>query len=196
MSVVTSSCGGRTSAKAPSGTSPLTDSVLVQQKDLPPGLDLRVSDGKAGAPAFDRAKLVPATKLTEAEAEQLLARAKPITADAQDKQAFALRPKSLPPPRTGNVIKASFPASPSSLLPPKSNDAGKDLAVLRFMPEGNVPLAPELSVTFSQPMVAVTSQDDAAATTPVKITPQPKGRKRPRIASRFPRARSRPTAGS
>ena len=39
-----------------------------------------------------------------------------------------------------------------------------------------VPLAPELSVTFSQPMVAVTSQSDAAATTPVKLTPTPKGK--------------------
>ena len=47
--------------------------------------------------------------------------------------------------------------------------------MLRWMPEGAVPLAPELSVTFSQPMVAVTSQGDAAATTPVKLTPQPKG---------------------
>ncbi len=44
------------------------------------------------------------------------------------------------------------------------------------MPEGKVPLAPELSVTFSQPMVAVTSQDDAAAVQPVRLTPQPKGR--------------------
>ncbi|MGE3763679.1 MAG: alpha-2-macroglobulin family protein [Kofleriaceae bacterium] len=171
------SCGGRTSpSKAPSGSSPLADSVLVQQKDLPPGLDLRVSDGKSGAPAFDRAKLAPATKLSEADAQQLLSRAKAITPDAQDTQAFALRPKSLPPPRTGTVIKSSFPAPPSTLLPPKPNDAGKDLTVLRYMPEGNVPLAPELSVTFSQPMVAVTSQDDAAATTPVKLTPQPKGR--------------------
>ena len=33
-----------------------------------------------------------------------------------------------------------------------------------------------LSVTFSQPMVAVTSQDDAATTVPVKLSPTPKGR--------------------
>src|SRR5258708_37346450 len=44
------------------------------------------------------------------------------------------------------------------------------------MPEGEVPLAPELSVTFSQPMVAVTSQDDAAKVQPVKLTPTPKGK--------------------
>ena len=60
-------------------------------------------------------------------------------------------------------------------LPPVARDATKPLEVLRWMPEGEVPLAPELSVTFSQPMVAVTSQEDAAKTTPVKLTPQPKG---------------------
>ena len=43
------------------------------------------------------------------------------------------------------------------------------------MPEGEVPLAPELSITFSQPMVAVTSQDDAASVQPVVLKPQPKG---------------------
>jgi hypothetical protein len=38
------------------------------------------------------------------------------------------------------------------------------------MPEGDVPLAPQLSVTFSQPMVAVTSVDDLAAQdVPVKL---------------------------
>src|SRR5262249_33893730 len=87
-----------------------------------------------------------------------------------------LRPASQPPPRTGETIKDSFPPPASSLLPPKANDAGKDLSVLRYMPEGEVELAPELSVTFSQPMVPVTSQEDAAKTTPVRLTPQPKGK--------------------
>ncbi|MBC7974326.1 MAG: Ig-like domain-containing protein, partial [Myxococcales bacterium] len=97
------------------------------------------------------------------------------TADAADQQAFALRAKSQPPPKTGPTITGTFPPPASSLLPPAANDAGKGLTVLRWMPEGAVPLAPELSVTFSQPMVAVTSQGDAAATTPVKLSPQPKG---------------------
>src|SRR5262249_24500326 len=93
-----------------------------------------------------------------------------------DQQDFALRPASQPPPRTGETIKATFPPPPSSLLPPKPNDTGKQLSVLRYMPEGQVPLAPELSITFSQPMIPVTSQDDAAKTTPVKLVPQPKGK--------------------
>ena len=175
------SCGGKTHTTptiTPLGkASPLTDQVLVQTKDLPPGLDMAVTNGRQGPPAYDRAKLAPAKKLDDAIAQQLLSRARPIQADAADQQAFALRPHSQPPPRTGQTIKGAFPPPASSLLPPaKSNDNGKDLKVLRYMPEGDVPLAPELTVTFSQPMVAVTSQEDAATNVPVKLSPTPKGK--------------------
>ncbi len=179
-SFVQTSCqprSGTTPAGAPLGAaSPLSDQVLVQTKDLPPGLDLRVSSGKQGAPAYDHAKLAPATKLSDAEAQQLLSRAKPLQADAADQQAFALRSKSQPPPRTGQTIKGAFPPPPSTLLPPAATDTSKDLRVLRWMPEGSVPVAPELSITFSQPMIAVTSQEDAAQVVPVHLTPTPKGR--------------------
>ena len=170
------SCGGKANAPTPTRPSPISDQVLLQQQQLPDGLDMRVSDGKQGPSAIDRATLAPATKISDAEAEQLLARAKPLARDADDKQAFTFRPKAQPVPRTGQVIKASFPAPPSTLLPPRGNDAGKALEVTRYMPEGKVPLAPALSITFSQPMVAVTSQDDAAAVHPVTLTPIPKGR--------------------
>ncbi|MBA3398218.1 MAG: Ig-like domain-containing protein [Deltaproteobacteria bacterium] len=172
------SCGGKRGGTATTqlgGPSPISDLVLVQTKDLPPGLDLRLSDGQQGPPAFDRAKLTPATKLGVADTQALLARARPLTKDPDDQQAFALRPGSKPAPRTGQTITGQFPPPPSSLLPPVASDAGQDLRVLRWMPEGKVPLAPELSVTFSQPMIAVTSQTDAAATTPVKLSPQPAG---------------------
>ena len=178
LSFVATSCGGSKQDKPPPQTTPGSAAPIkvVKLEDAPDGIDLRLSDGKQGAPAYDRAQLVPAKKLTAQEADALLARAKPITKDATDQQSFALRPGSQPPPRTGEVIKGQFPPPPSSLLPPAANDAGQDLQVLRYMPEGEVPIAPELSVTFSSPMVAITSQDDAAKTTPVKLTPTPKGR--------------------
>ena len=178
LAFVTTSCGGKKSPP-PEGEPDKPDPAakpFVLNGDAPDGLDLRVSEGTQGAPAYDRAKLGAAQPLTDADANQLLSRAKPITADATDKQDFALRPASQPPPKTGQTITGAFPAPPSSLLPPQGTDAGKALEVLRYMPEGEVPIAPELSVTFSQPMVAVTSQTDASATTPVKLTPQPKGR--------------------
>nr|MBA3540894.1 Ig-like domain-containing protein [Deltaproteobacteria bacterium] len=103
----------------------------------------------------------------------LLSRAKPIEAAPADKQAFALRAKSQPPPRTGQTITSPFPPPPSTLLPPAKVAA--ELTVLRWTPEGKVPLAPELSITFSQPMVAITSQDAAATVTPVKLLPAVKG---------------------
>ncbi|HEY5934275.1 MAG TPA: Ig-like domain-containing protein [Kofleriaceae bacterium] len=167
-------CGGG-GKKPPPATDGSAGKVLLV-KPSGPGLEMRLSEGKSGKPAIDRAKLAPAKKLAEAEVAKLLSRSKPLVADAADQQAFALRPSSQPAPRTGEVVKTTFPAAPSTLLPPKANDAGKDLTVLRFMPEGKVPLAPELSVTFSQPMIAVTSQDDAAKVQPVKLTPTPKGK--------------------
>jgi hypothetical protein len=93
LSFVVTSCGGKKpTANQPSQPSPISDQVLVQSKDLPPGLDMRVSSGKSGPEAFDRSKIAPAKKLADAEAEQLLNRANPIKADAADKQAFAFGP--------------------------------------------------------------------------------------------------------
>ncbi|MBA3458543.1 MAG: Ig-like domain-containing protein [Deltaproteobacteria bacterium] len=176
---ILTSCGSKGGSGAGPGSNDAPPKggpiVVVPLSEAPPGLDMRVSSGKQGPPAFDRAKLAPAKKIADAEASSLLARAKPITAAVADQQAFALRAKSQPPPKTGQTITGTFPPPASSLLPPAANDAGKALTVLRWMPEGAVPLAPELSVTFSQPMVAVTSQGDASATTPVKLAPQPKG---------------------
>ncbi|HEX3477202.1 MAG TPA: Ig-like domain-containing protein, partial [Kofleriaceae bacterium] len=165
--------GGGTSAPAGSGSAP-PERAVVQAKDAPPGLELRVSSGKAGPPAVDHARLAPARTLPDAESGALLARMKPIAAEPQDAQSFALRGRSQPPPRTGQTIQAGFPPPAPSSAPPPAGPAG-ELRVVRTMPEGAVPLAPELSVTFSQPMVAVTSQTDAAQVTPVKLMPQPPG---------------------
>ena len=58
---------------------------------------------------------------------------------------------------------------------PKVN-VGNTLEVIRFSPEGEVKLAPDLNVTFSQPMVAVTSQEQAAQTVPVQLSPSVEGK--------------------
>ena len=168
--MVIAACGGkRSTSNDDASAKPKVQNVL------PPGLDLRVSNGKAGAPAYDRSKVATTTKLADAEIAAVLARTKPVVPDPADKQAFAIRASSQPPPHTGTTITTTFPPPPSTLLPPAPTDGGKELRVLRYMPEGKVPLAPELTVTFSQPMVAVTSQDGAAAVQPVKLTPQPPG---------------------
>src|SRR5512144_352715 len=98
------SCGGKKDEGAGSGGPPADRAYVQPGKDAPDGLELRVSEGKQGPPAYDRAKLAPAKKLSDAEAQALLSRAAPLAKDAADQQAFALRPASQPPPRTGQTI--------------------------------------------------------------------------------------------
>jgi uncharacterized protein YfaS (alpha-2-macroglobulin family) len=120
--------------------------------------------------------MAAATRLADTDAEALLARLSAIAARPGDKKDFALRPGSAPPPRTGKTISGTFPPPPGKLAPPPGDEAHKPLAVLRYSPEGEVPVAPQLAVTFSQPMVAVTSHADLAGTSPVKLTPTPPGK--------------------
>jgi len=138
------------------------------------GLQLKLSDG---APVEQRPAPVttaPINKLSEDEAQAVLKRLRPIKSEPDDQQDFALRDRSLPPPRTGKTISNSFPPPEKATVP---DVATGPLEVLRYSPEGDVPLVPQLSVTFSQPMVAVTShQDTISSGVPVKLTPQPPGR--------------------
>ncbi|MCX5746093.1 MAG: Ig-like domain-containing protein [Proteobacteria bacterium] len=173
-------CGSKSSSdedakKAPVPVASGSGSAIVLVADPPLGLDLRLSNGKQARPDADTSKLAPGKPLADGDVTALLARSKPIEANATDKKTFALRPGSQPLPRTGQTITGAFPPDPSTLLPPVASDAAKDLTVLRYMPEGPVPLAPQLTVTFSHPMVAVTSQEEAAKVQPVKLTPTPKG---------------------
>lgn len=84
-----------------------------------------------------------------------------------------MRDRTLPPPRTGNTIENSFPATTTAA---SDTVTSGPLEVVRYSPEGAVPMAPELSISFSKPMVALTSQEDAATNVPVKLNPQPPGK--------------------
>jgi alpha-2-macroglobulin len=173
--MVATSCGPRASRPiAPKGVG--GDLVLQQTGDAPPGLDLRLSNGRQGPPATDRARLAPARKLGDGEVRALLARLRPLAERPDDRSPFARRARSQPPPRTGKTIQGSFPAPPLGAAPPATADRGAKLEVLRWAPEGEVPIAPQLQLTFSQPMVAVTSHaDTVAAGVPATLTPQPPG---------------------
>jgi uncharacterized protein YfaS (alpha-2-macroglobulin family) len=113
--------------------------------------------------------------LDEATTQKLLARLPDINAGASDTANFKLRENSLPPPRTGQTIQAAF-AVPTTDAPPAPAKTNAPLEVVRVAPEGEVKLAPALSITFSQPMVAVSSQEEAAANVPVRLTPQVEGK--------------------
>jgi alpha-2-macroglobulin len=152
-----------------------TSNVEDEDKDTDEkGLTFRLSEAPEQPDARPANKLADATVLSEAETKALISRLPDIKTDATDETDFALRDKSLPPPRTGLTVLQPFPAA-SELTRPDQRSPGP-LDVVRFSPEGEVPIAPNLSITFSQPMVAMTSQEDAARTVPVKLSPQPPGK--------------------
>jgi len=147
----------------------------TQDGNMKDGLQFRLSEGSPVSESQQSVETAQAASLSDSDAQSVLRRLQPIKSETDDQKDFAIRDRSLPAPRTGRVIQATFPPPEQ---PAVTDTAVKGpLEVLRFSPEGAVPLAPQLSVTFSQPMVAVTSHSDTiAGGVPVKLTPQPQGK--------------------
>lgn len=143
-------------------------------KDVPEGLTFRLSEGAAGAEARVKQQLANADPLSDDAASDLLKRLPAIKTAPDDSTEFAKRIGTLPAPKTGKQMPVKFP-SDEDRGTPKVNP-GTTLEVIRFSPEGEISLAPDLSITFSQPMVAVTSQEEAAKYAPVELSPQVEGR--------------------
>ncbi|MCA1639799.1 MAG: Ig-like domain-containing protein [Acidobacteria bacterium] len=141
---------------------------------LPNGLQFRLSEGEAGAETREKQLPAATNPLSENETGNLLKRLPQIKTDKDDQSDFAKRQGSLPAPKTGKMIPVKFPAGEERGTPKINNN--QNLEVVRFSPEGAVKLAPDLNVTFSQPMVSVTSQEEAAQTAPIQISPQPEGK--------------------
>lgn len=135
------------------------------------GLQFRLSEGQTELPK--QIPVVDAKPLPETDAENLLSRLEPMKTEEGDKEEFALRENSLPPPKTGQVINTKFP--PDKNIKPDEVSTSGPLQVLRYSPQGEVRVAANLSITFSQPMVALTSQVEAAQNIPVTLSPQPQG---------------------
>ncbi len=94
--------------------------------------------------------------------------------DESDAADFNRPPETLPPPRTGETIDRPFPAGPDIDAP--DVDPGP-LAVLRVQPEGDVGIAPFVSITFNQlmvPLATISQLDDLDI--PATITPSLPGR--------------------
>ncbi len=138
------------------------------------GLKFRLSEGVEGA---ENRTTTPPTKgdsLSENETANLLKRIPPPKVQDDDQKDFAKREGSLPAPKTGKKIEQKFPANDQTANP-NIDQSKQPLEVIRYSPEGEIPLAPDLNVTFSQPMVAVTSQEEASKVQPVQLSPQTEG---------------------
>ncbi|MGH9936181.1 MAG: Ig-like domain-containing protein, partial [Blastocatellia bacterium] len=141
------------------------------------GLVFRLSEARDETQQQARPQIArpPAEPLSDDAVQNLLKRLPPLKVEGDDEKDFALRDRSLPAPRTGQTISEVFP--PASGASRSEQIAPGPLEILRVSPEGDVPIAPHLSVTFSQPIVAVTSNEDLSASQfPVKLSPQPQGK--------------------
>ena len=144
--------------EAPSGSAPV-------------GLDLTLSEGTPGAGATD-APPVPATTTLAGSVIDAILRRLPAL-DMAPRAAFAVRPGSKPPPIAGQTVDVSFPPDTAPDAPVTNPGP---LHVLRWAPEGDVPLASHVSVTFDQPVIPLTTQDAASLLVPAVLDPQPPGK--------------------
>ncbi|MBN2725395.1 MAG: Ig-like domain-containing protein [Deltaproteobacteria bacterium] len=131
-----------------------------------------------GSGAFDSSnanQYIPGKPLSETETKNLLKKI-PGKIDSTDlKKAFAFRSRTLPAPRPGKTIETPFPPDAVKEKPDIKSGSQK-LTVLRATPATDVYIAPNIGVTFSLPMIPVTSHDEAVSKIPVKISPDIKGK--------------------
>ena len=144
------------------------ESQTLEESDQPPFV---LSEGQ---PDWDgsaaRPPLVETTALSQEQIQNLLTRLPSLTAEEGDVEPARLPDQSLPPPRPGVEVDLPFPPPQAEAAP--EDDADAPLELLRFSPEGDVPLAPHLSVTFNQPMVPLSShQELAQEDVPVQLSP-------------------------
>ncbi len=155
-------------------TIPAQNEDSQEDKEETKGLQFRLREGEGKTENGAVAPISQAVKLSETDADAIFQRLPPIEAETSDKTDFSTRPNSLPPPKTGKVIPVKFPAEEQPNAPNIENSA--TLEVLRASPNSYVPFVTDLSVTFSQPMIAVSSQNKASETVPVQLTPEVKGK--------------------
>jgi uncharacterized protein YfaS (alpha-2-macroglobulin family) len=137
------------------------------------GLVFRLGEGTEGGEAPALVARPPAEPLSEGEARRVLDRLPPLATEPRE-EPFAVREASLPPPRAGRTVRAAFP--PGGGAPRPQAEPTGPVGVLRRGPEGEVPVAPPLSITFSQPMVALDTHDRLAReAVPATLAPQPPG---------------------
>ncbi|MCK5793647.1 MAG: hypothetical protein KAH12_03010, partial [Anaerolineales bacterium] len=135
-----------------------------------PGLTIQLSDGQEVPSVIEQLVPVTGVPLTEEEIEAILARLNPWIEDQGLEVDFRLPEEILRPPLTGDTIPETFPSSVDLTKPQPIFD--EELEVLRYAPDGQVAIAPFISVTFNQPMIALNTLEALAEEdVPVQVTP-------------------------
>jgi hypothetical protein len=173
-------CPGQKPAQVPSPkTVDVADKGPLVWKLSKSGLGFRLSNADEDADKDVEHKVAPSTPLGADDTRKIVGRLPELKREPDDAKDFALRDKSIPPPRPGKTVPEAFPPPSDSGPPPANVTPSGPLTVERHAPEGPVELAPHLTMTFSQPMVPITTMDDLAKDKerlPVSLVPQPAGK--------------------
>ncbi len=164
-------------SSAPPGTSATAQPATTQPATAsnssavaPRLFTVKLSAGKVLAEASTAATVAAGAPLTPTRVSELTGRLPAWTDPASLAVPFSWPNQAPPPPRTGQTLDQPFPPTVSADSPVV--DSGP-LKVLRVQPDGDVPIAPYLAVTFNQPMVAVgTVAQVSAQNVPVTLSPQ------------------------
>jgi len=176
MGLVVAACsdGGGSGTTSTPGDG--TKATPVTNPDQPSGdgvaprvFGLQLSEGEAQVAPPPTTPVVEGAMLEQQRINEIIARL-PEWLDAELLQPdFSWPVQSTPPPRTGNTVAEAFPPVDTTPVVPVDNGP---LEVLRVQPEGDVPMAPYVSITFNQPMVAVgTVSQVSALDVPVTVSP-------------------------
>ncbi|MFB0978134.1 MAG: alpha-2-macroglobulin family protein [Myxococcota bacterium] len=136
--------------------------VTLQLRDAEPASNPPANPPKAGSP------------LSPARIDALLDRLPDLAKESIAQSPFHVRTGTKSPRRTGDEGTPPFPHPQGEKAPPKPS--GGSLHVTRYAPEGAVSMAATLNISFSEPMVAVGSIQDALPQDIVTLTPHPAGR--------------------
>eukprot|EP01101_Sappina_pedata_P003678 TRINITY_DN1484_c0_g1_i2.p1 TRINITY_DN1484_c0_g1~~TRINITY_DN1484_c0_g1_i2.p1 ORF type:complete len:2057 (-),score=813.75 TRINITY_DN1484_c0_g1_i2:105-6251(-) len=120
--------------------------------------------------------------LSDQEIQEVLRRAPKLQDDEanQDKDDFFQRESSLKRPKTEENVKHSFPSNLDLAVPEPKSAETKDspLRVVRYLPEGEIKFeVPHISITFSQPMIELSSvqQSKISGNAGIELAPEIEG---------------------
>src|SRR5262245_10476956 len=88
---------------------PVRGGETMSDDDAKKGLVFRLSEGGEETAPVTAARVAEARPLSEAEARSVLERLPELKTGDDDRRDFALRERSLPPPRTGATVAGIFP---------------------------------------------------------------------------------------
>jgi alpha-2-macroglobulin len=164
-----------TTPSSNAATSPEIVSTTPDPEQAAAQVGLRLSEGAAIERPAEAVPVVAGEPLAPDVVAAILARLPEWDVPADDRRTFQRPAVTLPPPLIGATVETAFPPDAGPSEPPTPTDG--PLRVVRYQPEGDVDIAPFVTVTFDRPMVPVATLDQlAAADVPVEITPAVDGR--------------------